>query len=136
MQWYPPCDEKELGIFVRNWIGFSRFKASLTAFTGENEVCAVGTLFLMPYKKVSHYSMFYMIVDPKKTGRKIGSSLLKNILNLGKNYFHLESVVAEVFEGAPINSLLRKNFDVFTTQKNYVKEDGRYRGRILYRHCF
>ena len=38
-------EEKEEAL--KNWIGFSKFKASLTG-TISNVPCAVGTLFLMP----------------------------------------------------------------------------------------
>ncbi|HSX25585.1 MAG TPA: hypothetical protein VLE89_01090, partial [Chlamydiales bacterium] len=48
---------------LKNWIGFAKFKASLTGMIGETP-CAVGTLFLMPYRKVAHHCSFYLIVDP------------------------------------------------------------------------
>lgn len=135
MQWYPPSDEKELRLFVRNWIYFYRMKASLTAHVN-GEVCGLGTLILLPYQKTRHRSMFYMIVDPKKTGQKIGTAILKNVLNLAENYFHFESVFAEVFEGAPINHLLKKDFEIIASQKKFAEIDGRYKSRILYNHCF
>lgn len=130
--WYPPSNESELKAFVTNWIGFSRFKCSLTAIHN-NEISGIGTLFLMPYKKVSHHCLFYLIVDPLKTKNGIGSSLLKNILNLAQNYFRLESISAEVFEGCPIINLLKNfSFNVYATQEKYVKDADIYRNRILY----
>lgn len=135
-KWFPPSTEKEITDFANNWIGFSRFKVSLTAVL-DRQVCGIGTLFLMPYKKVSHHCMLYMIVDPEKTGRGIGTDLLKNMLNLAHNYFKFEFIGAEVFEGCPIIKLLEKNkFESYAFQKRYVKEDGIYRSRILYQLFF
>lgn len=133
-KWYPPTGEKEVKIFADNWIGFAKYKSSLTAlFNGQ--ICAIGTLFLMPYKKVAHQCMLYLIVDPAFSGRKIGDSLLKNMLNLAKNYFHLEVVVVEVFEGSLLINLLEKyNFELFAVQKDFVKVDSKFINKRLYQY--
>jgi len=132
MKWYPCSNIKEMEDIAENWIGFSKFRASLTAVY-KDEICGIGTLFLMPYKKVSHQSIFYMIVGEEFRRRGIGSSLLKNVINLAKNYFYFESIYAEVFEKAPIIGLLEKfEFDPIVYQDNYVKQDDKYMGRILY----
>lgn len=134
-KWYPPSGEKEANLFAANWINFTKYHSSLTAMLN-NKPCAMGILFLMPYKKVAHQCMLYLIVDPKNPKEnEIADSLLKNMLNLAKNYFHLEMVVIELFEGAEITSLLAKyDFKEFGIQKNYVKEDGKYSNKILYQH--
>lgn len=135
-KWYPPKGKKEINDFASNWIGFSRFNASLTAIY-KNEIYGIGTLFLMPYKKVAHHCMFYMIVNPEHFRKKIGTSLLKNLLNLAENYFHFESIVAEVFENSPIIGLLENyDFEKFASQNDYVKDDNEYKSRILYQHFF
>lgn len=131
IRWYP-VGEKLLGNFINNWIGFSRYKASLTAILNQ-EVCGIATLFLMPYKKVSHQCMFYMIVKKEMRKKGIGRSLLKNVLNLAGKYFLLESVYVEIFENCALEPLLQEfDFKKFLYQKNYVKEKGRYYSRSLY----
>jgi RimJ/RimL family protein N-acetyltransferase len=136
-RWFPMSGKNENDISAKNWIGFSKYKASLTATLFSNP-CAIGTLFLMPYKKVSHQTMFYIIVDPKHWRKGIGSSLLKNLVNLAKNYFHLESINCEVFEGCSLIPLLKKsNFEQFAYQEKYVKTDNNnYLSRILFEHYF
>ena len=42
---------------------FAAGAASLTA-TINHVPCGIGTLFLMPYKKVAHHCLFKLIVDP------------------------------------------------------------------------
>lgn len=136
LQWYPMSIGKEVEEAAKNWIGFSKYKCSLTA-TVKNEVCGIATLYLMPYRKVSHHCMFYMIVDSKWQRQGIGTSLLRNLMNLAGNYFSLESIHTEVFEGSPIIPLLEKlKFESFAKLEHFAKVDGKYLSRILYEHVF
>jgi len=132
-KWFSFSTKREIETSAKNWISFSRYKASITGVI-DNKVCAIGTLFLMPYKKLIHHSMFYLIVDKKYRNRGIGSDMLKNLMNLGQNYFKLESIFTEVFEGCPLISLLKKfNFEQFAYQEMYVKENtDQYLARILF----
>jgi RimJ/RimL family protein N-acetyltransferase len=131
-----PFSFEERGDALKNWIGFSRFKASLTG-TLENKPCAVATLFLMPYKKVMHHCGFYIMVDPAHRRKGIGISMLRNIFNLAKTRFSLEAVHAEIFESSPLLPLLEKlDFQVFARQDNYMKIEGVPRARILVEHFF
>jgi len=132
-KWFSFSTKKEIESSAKNWIGFSRYKASITGVV-DKKVCAIGTLLLMPYKKLTHHSMFYLIVDKKYRNRGIGSDMLKNLMNLGQNYFKLESIFTEVFEGCPLISLLKKfNFEQFAYQEMYVKENNdKYLARILF----
>ena len=132
--WFPTADEREIEDAVQCWIGFSRFSSSLTATLDNGQtICGIGTLFLMPCRKVAHHCLFKMIVDPQYQRRGIGFSLLKNLKHLAKNYFHLEMMHIEVFEGNPFIHLLEKSgFSSFARQEKFVKENGTYLARILY----
>lgn len=136
-KWFPFSEKEQVEDGVRNWIGFSRFRASLTAVY-KNKPCGIGTIFLMPYKKVSQNCMFYLIVDPKYRNQGIGSSLVQNLKNLAKNYFSLEGMYAEIYEGCRVLSILEKcDFEISARQEKFVKEkDGSYRARILLEHFF
>lgn len=128
-------DEKEDA--AKNWIGFSKYKASLTG-TLDGTVVAIGTLFLMPYRKVSHHCSFYLIVDPMHRRKGIGTSMVRNLLHLAKNRFKLESVHAELFLPCSLETVLeRLNFQPFATQDDFVKIDEKhYRPRLLLEHFF
>jgi len=133
-KWFPMSTEKEIAISCKNWVGFSRFKCSLTA-TIEGKPVGLVTLFLMPYRKVAHLCMFYLIVDQNMTKKGIGTALLRNAINLAKKYFRLESLYVEVFEGAPVIKLLEKfNFKKFAEQPDFVREDGISMSRVLMEH--
>lgn len=127
---------EEADIFAKNWIGFARYRASLTGVL-DSQIVALGTLFLMPYKKVAHSAMLYLIVDAKFRKKGIGQDLLRNLINLAEHYFHLEEIVAEIYEGSSFVSLLKKEgFEQFAYQENYIKDKGQYLARILLQKRF
>jgi putative acetyltransferase len=131
-----PFGEAEKEEALKNWIGFSKFKASLTGTVGDAPV-AIGTLFLMPYRKVAHHCSFYLIVDPKHRRKGIGTSMLRNLLHLAKTRFRLESIHAEVFEPSQIAPILEKlGFGLFARQENFVHINGKGRARLLWEHFF
>jgi RimJ/RimL family protein N-acetyltransferase len=131
-KWFPVSEEQEIADCVQCWIGFSRYSSSLTA-TLNGVPCGIGTLFLMPYRKVAHHCIFKLIVDPKHQGKGIGTALLKNLKHLAKNYFHLELIHIEVFEGNPvIHLLLKHGFQEFTRQEKFMKDKEGYHARILF----
>ena len=133
-RWFPVGTEKELEDAVQCWIGFSRYSSSLTATLDKGETIAgVGTLFLMPYRKVSHHCLFKMVVDPAFQHKGIGTGLLKNLKHLAKTYFHLEAMHIEVFQDNPFVHLLEKqDFYSFARQEKFVKDGDNYYARILY----
>ena len=132
-----PFNFEEMPDAVRNWIGYSRFKACLTG-TIDNEPCAVGALFLMPYKKVSHHASFYLIVDPNHRRKGIGTSMVRNLLHLAKNRFKLESVHAEMYLPSQLESILdRLKFEFVAKQEDFTKlPNGKFHSRLIVEHFF
>lgn len=144
-QWLSTSKEREPFSFetnqetlqaLNNWIGFAKYKASLTGII-DHRPCAVGTLFLMPYKKVSHHASFYLIVDPQLRRQGIGTSMVRNLLHLGKTRFRLESLHAEIYEPNGLISLLKKlNFQMFARQESFMQIEGHSHARVLMEHFF
>ena len=132
-RWYPISTKEDLEMMAKNWIGFSKYGASLTA-SYKNEPVAIATLFLMPYRKVVHHCLLYFIVNPEKTGRSVGSSILRNITHLGKSYFRFEKIQIEVYDGCPaIPLLIKEGYHEVYRQERFIKEsDGTYLARIAY----
>jgi len=130
LKWFPVSTEKEIEDAIHCWIGFCRYSCSLTA-TIDHVPCAIGTLFLMPYRKVAHQALFKVVVDPKWQKKGIGESLIRNLKHLAKNYFHLDMIAIEVFEGNPIVSLLKKQgFQEIFRQENFVKGGAKSLARL------
>jgi putative acetyltransferase len=128
-----PFGMEERSEALKNWIGFSRYKASLTATIG-GVPCAIGTLFLMPYKKVSHHCSFYLIVAPEFRKQGIGFSMVRNLIHLAKTRFKLELIHAELFDCALRHTLDKLKFEEFAFQEHYVKIDGQVMPRTLMEH--
>lgn len=122
LPWFPMSTDKEIEDALQCWIGFCRWSCSLTA-TISHAPCGIGTLFLMPYQKLSHQALLKIVVDPKWHKQGIGEALIRNLKHLAKNYFHLELIGAEVFSGNPLEHLLKKQgFQEIFRQEHYVKE--------------
>jgi GNAT superfamily N-acetyltransferase len=130
--WFPVSTDKEIEDAALCWVGFCRYNASLTATLNGTPV-AIGTLFLMPYRKVAHHCLFKLLVAPAHRRKGIGRSLLKNLKHLAKTKFRLEFMNIEIFEGNPCERLLLDaGFHEYGRQSHFVKEGNRYLGRILY----
>lgn len=131
LHWYPPSDDQELENFIRIWMGFCRYSASLTAFY-KNESVGIATLYLMPYRKVAHHAMFQIIVDPEFQRQGVGKSLLENLKHLAKTFFRIEMLYAEMLDDGSMIDLLKKlDFHEFARHEKYVKEGEIYYPRIL-----
>jgi RimJ/RimL family protein N-acetyltransferase len=123
--------EVEVDGQIQIWDGYSRFKCGLTA-TVDGKRCGMAMIYLMPYRKVAHHGVGHVIVPPKYQKQGIGTSLARNLLNLGKEYFRLERLQFEVFGASPLLQLLKTEgcSEVFT-QKDYVKSHDEFIPRIL-----
>ena len=135
-KWYPVSSDKDVEAMAKNWIGFHRYGASLTAVY-KNQPVGIATLFLIPYRKVIHHCLVYFTVDPNKARKGVGTTLIKNIDHLGKSYFRFEWMNIEVFEGCSAIPLLEKaGYKQVFKQEKFVKENGGYLARHLYQINF
>jgi RimJ/RimL family protein N-acetyltransferase len=132
VRWFPICDEAEIDDAVHRWVGFSRYKCSLTAVKDE-EPCGLATLYLQPYRKLAHQCEFGIIVGEPYRGQGIGTSLLKNLMHLAKDHFHIELLHLQVYSENPaIHLYERLGFKEFGRQNAWIKElDGTYTGRVF-----
>ncbi|MCK4934776.1 MAG: GNAT family N-acetyltransferase [Simkaniaceae bacterium] len=128
---FPFNSDEEANDLIKNWIGFSKYKCSLTALF-KNVPVGIATLFLMPYRKVAHLSMLYFIVDPKYQRKGVGHSLIKNLKHLAKSYFRLEGLHLDVYENSPALPFLEKQgFTIITKQEKFVKDNDQYLSRYI-----
>jgi putative acetyltransferase len=124
-------DPPEVEDAIRHWIGFSRYKCCLTA-VANGVPCGLATLYLMPYRKVSHQCLFSIIVSKDQRGKGVGTLLLNNLIHLAKEQFRLEVLYLEVYDGNPAISLYRKfGFKEVGYQQYFIKEDGKYLGKTI-----
>lgn len=131
-RWFPVHDTVEIEDATHRWIGFSRYKCSLTALK-DGEPCGVATLYLQPYRKLAHQCEFGIIVGQDYRGKGIGTELLKNLMHLAKEKFHIELLHLQVYSENPaIHLYQRLGFKEFGRQAHWIKEiDGTYTGRVF-----
>jgi putative acetyltransferase len=131
-RWFPMADEIEIDDAVNRWVGFSRYKCSLTAVMDGNP-CGVCTLYLQPYKKLAHQCEFGIIIGQGYRDKGVGSQLLNNLIHLAKVQFHIELLHLQVYAENPAKRLYERfGFVEFGRQNEWIKEDdGSYTGRIF-----
>jgi RimJ/RimL family protein N-acetyltransferase len=131
-RWFPMYDDVEIDDAVGRWIGFSRYRCSLTA-TMNGVPCGISTLYLQPYRKLAHQCEFGIIVGAGYRNMGVGSELIKNLINLAKNYFHIELLHLQVYDGNPAMRLYsRWGFIEFGRQSHWIKEaPDDYRARVF-----
>lgn len=132
LRWFPMReDEREIEDAVRNWIGYSKYGAGLTA-EWNNVPCGMANLYLQPFKKLSHQCLFGILVSEEYRGKGVGTRLLEELMKVAKEKFNIEILHLEVYDGNPAQRLYeRLGFTEFGRQTHFIKEDGEYRGKVL-----
>jgi RimJ/RimL family protein N-acetyltransferase len=132
LRWFPMADEVEMDDAAIRWVGFSRYKCSLTA-TINGKPCGIATLYLQPYRKLAHQCEFGIVVGGDCRGKGIGTALIRNLINLGKNFFHIELLHLQVYDKNPAMRLYhRMGFREFGRQSHWIKEGpDDYRARVF-----
>ena len=130
-RWFPMADEVEIDDAVNRWIGFYRYRCSLTAVK-DGVPCGLTTLYLQPYKKLAHQCEFGIIVGGEYRNQGIGSHLLHHLIHLAKDTFRIELLHLQVYADNPaIHLYSRFGFKEFGKQTGWIKDDGQFVGRIF-----
>jgi len=131
-RWFPMFDEIEIDDAVNRWVGFYRYKCSLTAVL-DGVPCGLATIYLQPYRKLAHQCELGIIVGPETRGKGIGTYLMNSLAHLAKENFHIELLHLQVYSGNPAIRLYeRLGFREFGRQSHWIKEkEGEYVGRIF-----
>jgi RimJ/RimL family protein N-acetyltransferase len=131
-RWFPMADELEIDDAVNRWVGFSRYRCSITALM-DQKPCGLSTLYLQPYKKLAHQCEFGIIMGPEYRGKGIGTQLLLSLMELAKERFKIELLHLQVYADNPAKRLYERcGFKEFGCQNEWIKEaDGSFTGRIF-----
>lgn len=131
-KWFPMCDDFEIEDAVQKWVGFYRYKCSLTAVM-DGIPCGLTTLYLQPYRKLAHQCEFGIIVGGEYRGKGIGGQLLNHLIHLAKENFKIELLHLQVYQDNPAIRLYNRfGFKEFGRQDKWIKElNGEYTARIF-----
>lgn len=131
-RWFPMHDDPEIEDAVQRWVGFSRYRCSLTAVLKGLPV-GIATLYLQPYRKLAHQCEFGIIVAPDCRNQGIGKLLIEELEKLAKVTFKIELLHLQVYQDNPAKRLYeRMGYTIFGDQPKWIKEiDGSYTGRTF-----
>ena len=131
LRWYPMSSEKELEVSTSVWMNYIAKKSVITA-DYKGIPCGAALIYIQDVKKISHHSLFAMIVNKDYRGKGIGTNLLKEVILISKK-FKLEILLLEVYEGNPAIRLYRRfGFKEFGVHKKFLKdENGNYFDKIM-----
>ena len=131
-RWFPMDDEAEIDDAVPRWVGFCRYKCSLTALK-DGVPCGIATLYLQPYRKLAHQCEFGVIVASGYRNTGIGSHLLNHLEHLAKSRFKIELLHLQVYQDNPAIRLYERfGFKEFGSQAHWIKEnENEYVGRVF-----
>jgi RimJ/RimL family protein N-acetyltransferase len=132
LRWFPMYDEVEIDDAVQRWVGFSRYRCSLTAVKDGKPV-GIATLYLQPYRKLAHQCEFGIIVAAEVRNQGVGSFLIQELEVLAKSTFKIELIHLQVYESNPAKRLYaRLGYKEFGNQSHWIKEvDGSFVGRTF-----
>lgn len=130
-RWFPMCDEAEVNDAVNRWVGFYRYKCSLTAVC-KGIPCGIATLYLQPYRKLAHQCEFGIIIGTNYRNRGVGTELLNNLMFLAKETFHIKLLHLQVCATNPAIRLYERfGFKEFGRQNQWIQEEDGYVGRVF-----
>lgn len=116
---------------ARIWISYAKIGAVLTA-VHEGKPCGIANLYIQPYKKLRHQSLFAIIVDEAMRGKGVGTRLLEALIQLGKEKFQLELLHLEVYEHNPALRLYKRlGFSEYGRHRRFLKDQGEYLTKIF-----
>ncbi len=132
LRWFAMCDEVEIDDSVKRWIGFARYKCSLTA-TMDGVPCGIATLYLQPYRRLAHQSEFGIMVGKEHRGYRVGEFLMNSLMDLAKHTFRIELLHLTVYGDNPAIRLYRRlGFQEYGRQSRWLKNlDGTYSQRVF-----
>ena len=128
---FPMMNRSECQDAVKLWTHYIDKGLSLTAFYKKKPVGAAN-LYMHETDKLSHQSLFVIIVDEKYRGRGVGTLLLKEMIHLAKQR-GVELLHLEVYDKNPAVRLYeRLGFKAYGKHARFLKDlDGNYYDKIL-----
>ncbi|MGB7978834.1 MAG: GNAT family N-acetyltransferase [Chlamydiales bacterium] len=129
---FPLADLREIEDAARIWVSYSKDHAVLTALW-DGAPCGIANLYLQPYQKMKHQCLLAIIVDEKYRGKGVGAKLMRELIALAKERFHIEFLHLEVYRGNPAIDLYKRlGFKEYGVHPKFIKEGpGRYVDKIL-----
>ena len=132
LEWCPMSNPSEVDIAVGHAKYFMHKGGATTAIHSDKAV-GLCMLFINDIKKLSHHSLFLIIVDEAYRGQGVGTLLLQHVINSAKKDHGLEILHLEVYENNPAINLYKKvGFKQYGKHEKFIKDDkGQYFCKVM-----
>ncbi len=132
LRFFPMSDTEEIEDAMRIWKDYILHKkSSLTALCGK-EVIGMSLLYVSPWKKLQHQSLFVIIISPEWRGKGVGQKLLLALMDMAKEKFHIHILHLEVYEDNPAVEFYKKlGFVAYGKHPHFLKQEGKYIDKLL-----
>ncbi|MCF7806316.1 MAG: GNAT family N-acetyltransferase [Simkaniaceae bacterium] len=131
LPYFPMCDHREVEDAARITISYRDVGSVYTA-EYEGKICGFVILYVSPFSKLKHQSLFMIIVSEKFRNLGIGSYMLDYLEKVAKEDHQIEMIHLEVYEDNPARRLYsRKGYVEYGRHPKFLKESDGYRDKIL-----
>jgi ribosomal protein S18 acetylase RimI-like enzyme len=93
----------------------------------------IAALQMLPFKKIHHHCLLFLLIDPKQREKGFGKKLLNEIEQIGKKQLHLEFIECELYENPSIGWFEKQGYRQTIRQENFLHVKGQERARSVLR---
>ena len=131
LEYFPMIDKREVLEAIRVWMSYIKKGAVLTVLCDKTP-CGIANLYIQSCQKLAHQCLFAIIVDKDYRGKGVGSFLLKEVIRVAREKFHIELLHLEVYENNPaLFWYKRLGFREYGYHKNFIKHEGKYYHKVM-----
>jgi len=123
LRWFPMVDALEVEDSVRIWTGYIRLKSALTICVDAKPV-GMANLYISPFQKLAHQSLFSIMIDENYRGQGLGTRLMETLIQVAQKDHKIELLHLEVYDGNPAIGLYKKmGFKEYGRHPRFIKLD-------------
>ncbi len=131
LRWFPMADAREVEDSVRIWTGYIRLKSALTICVDGTPV-GMANLYIAPFQKLTHQSLFSIMIDERYRGQGLGTILMEKLMKFAKEEHKIELLHLEVYDKNPAIGLYKKmGFKEYGRHPHFIKLDSEYVDKVL-----
>ena len=132
LKWFPMTTKPEIEDSINICMDYIKNGAMLTAEHDEKP-CGMACLYLQYFKKFAHQCLFVIIIKKEFRSKGVGSALLRELMKIAKEKFHIEILHLEVYSGNPARAFYERfGFKKYGIQEKALKENNKtYVSKIL-----
>jgi len=127
--------EKEVHDFAMMLCEYGEKKSGFILEKGTIPI-GMAVLQLLPFVKLIHHCVLFMLIDLEYQKRGFGTYLLSEIEKKAKEDFKLERIELELFDNPYQSWFEKKGYLAFVKQEFYLNVGGQFRHRILLKKEF